>query len=168
LLQITRQRKGRAQIAALKADLEVRHRERNQLRRELDEAKASLQHAQASEPGIRQDDTGTSDIEDTAWSEEGIFAVQPFRMPVLGRLFAESLAKIPDPVRRKAVKLFGQLAAGEESAFRGCCLLVRGRTLLRQRVGREYRLLCRMSDDRLEALVLIHRRDLERTIAGLV
>jgi len=57
--------------------------------------------------------------------------------------------------------------AGGETAFRGTRRLRLDRALYRQRVGREHRLTFRVHAQELEAVDLVPRKDLERTIREL-
>ena len=79
-----------------------------------------------------------------------------FRVPVFSKRIRSSAHGVPDPVRRRAVILTSRIAAGDETAFRGTRRLRLDRDLYRQRVGRE-----------LEAVDLVPRKDLERTIREL-
>jgi hypothetical protein len=65
------------------------------------------------------------------------------------------------------VVLASRIAAGDELALRGTKRLERDRELLRQRVGREHRLIFRLHEQELEAVDLVPRKDLERTIREL-
>jgi hypothetical protein len=94
--------------------------------------------------------------------------VQALRLPEFSRRFREQLPALPPAVSRSAMALIGRLAAGEKAAFAGARRLHADRTLWRQKVGDNHRLLFRMSaPDRLEVLALVNRRDLEKAIKSL-
>ena len=94
-------------------------------------------------------------------------AALAFRIPVFSRRFRASAANLPEPVRRRAVVLASRIAAGDGVALRGTKRLERDRELYRQRVGREHRLIFHLHEQELEAVDLVPRKDLERTIREL-
>ncbi len=65
------------------------------------------------------------------------------------------------------VRLVSRIAAGDHAALRGTRRLAVDRTVWRQRVGRDYRVLFRMTDEELEVLDVVNRQDLERTVRQL-
>ena len=155
-------------VSTLRSELSQRHAERNQLRRQLERTKKRVdaleaEHASAERPPAEDDasdddsDTGTDDAK----------VALSFRVPVFSRKFRSSAEALPDPIRRRAVILTSRIAAGDEAAFRGTRRLRLDRDLYRQRVGREHRLIFRMHAQELEAVDLVPRKDLERTIREL-
>ena len=92
------------------------------------------------------------------------FAVE---LPAEDAALAEALETLPEAAARKALRLIGQLAAGDDNAFRGTRKLKLHTSLLRQRVGMDHRLLFRIEDRTLVAEAVVNRRDLERTIESL-
>jgi hypothetical protein len=157
----------RAQLAALKAELKQRHLERNQIRRDLLNAREELevlrrQRIDSEGAGSRQEQA-----EDALLLPEEEYGTQPVRLPVFQSGFSERLSRLPDGVSRVALRLIGSLAAGEVSAFRGAQRLKINRGVWRQKVGSSYRLLFRLGDESLEVVALIHRQDFERFIKSL-
>jgi hypothetical protein len=65
------------------------------------------------------------------------------------------------------VTVASRIAAGDENAFRGTRRLKVSRDLFRQRIGRDHRLIFRMSPGELEAVDVVPRKELERTIREL-
>jgi hypothetical protein len=157
----------RAQLAALKAELKQRHLERNQIRRDLLNAREELevlrrQRIDSEGAGSRQEQA-----EDALLLPEEEYGTQPVRLPVFQSGFSERLSRLPDGVSRVALRLIGSLAAGEVSAFRGAQRLKINRGVWRQKVGSSYRLLFRLGDESLEVVALVHRQDFERFIKSL-
>jgi len=119
--------------------------------------------ASAERPPAEDD---ASDHDSDAEPDDANVALS-FRIPVFSRKFRSSAEALPDPIRRRAVILTSRIAAGDETAFRGTRRLRLDRDLYRQRVGREQRLIFRMHAQELEAVDLVPRKDLERTIREL-
>ncbi len=144
------------------------HNERNQVRRDLEkkeqenrilrEKVATAQAGAAREAGQE---------EDRFLLPEESMGIQPVRIPDFPRKFVETMATLPERVRRSAMLLVGKLAAGEAAAFTGMKKLRTTQEILRQRVGEDYRLLFRLKPNILEVINLINRKDLERTIKSL-
>lgn len=161
-------RELRSKVEILREELKQRHQERNELRRELQNTQADLaqvreQKASSGEPPASQDPE-----EDRLFGESAAAEVQALRLPEFSRRFREQLPALPPAVSRSAMALIGRLAAGEKAAFAGARRLHADRTLWRQKVGDNHRLLFRMSGpDRLEVLALVNRRDLEKAIKSL-
>jgi hypothetical protein len=65
------------------------------------------------------------------------------------------------------VILASRIASGDEAALRGTKRLRLDRELYRQRVGREHRMIFRLHERELEAIDLVPRKDLERTLREL-
>ena len=79
------------------------------------------------------------------------------------RNFHERLKEFPRHVARGALVILGRLA-GEAAAFGGAKRLKSAPTVVRQRVGIDFRLLFRLLPDRIQVIDLIPRQDLERKI----
>jgi hypothetical protein len=156
-------------VSALKSELSQRHSERNQLRRQLERARQRLDalEAERSSAGRAggEDDEHEREDED-AEPGEAVGALA-FRIPVFSRRFRASAANLPESVRRRAVVLASRIAAGDEVALRGTKRLERDREPVRQRIGREHRMIFRLHEQELEAVDLVPRKDLERTIREL-
>jgi hypothetical protein len=158
-------------VSALKSQLSQRHSERNQLRRQLERERNRidvLEAARSSPPRPDAEGAGQDEEDDDAAAEPADTGVAlAFRLPVFSRRFRASLEGLPDPVRRRAVILASRIASGDEVALRGTKRLRLDRELYRQRVGREHRMIFRLHERELEALDLVPRKDLERTIREL-
>ena len=155
-------------VSTLRNELSQRHAERNQLRRQLERTRKHVdaleaERANAERPPAEDD---VSDYDSEAEPDDANVALS-FRIPVFSRRFRSSSEALSDPIRRRAVILTSRIAAGDENAFRGTRRLRRDRDLYRQRVGREHRLIFRMHAQELEAVDLVPRKDLERTIREL-
>jgi hypothetical protein len=156
-------------VSALKSELSQRHSERNQLRRQLERERKRIDaiEAERSSSGrARGEDEAREPEDDDAEPGDAVVALA-FRIPVFSRRFRASAESLPESVRRRAVVLASRIAAGDEVALRGTKRLERDRELFRQRVGREHRMLFRLHEQELEAVDLVPRKDLERTIREL-
>lgn len=154
-------------VARMKGELNQRHAERNQLKRQLEreqkradlleaERRSSMDTAPEAEA---EDEPGAPELEASG--------PLPFRFPVLTKRFRASLQHMPDVTKRRTVILVGRIAAGDQAAIRGTIRLEVDRTIWRRRVGRDYRMLFRLTDDELEVLDIVHRQGLERTVREL-
>jgi hypothetical protein len=152
-------------MARLRSELTQRHAERNQLRRQLELAQRRVDALEAERGGAEPPPAEAGDGPEAEPLDPDVLL--SFRVPVFSRRFRSSAEAVPDPVRRRAVIVASRIAAGDASAFRGSRRLERDRELYRQRVGREHRLLFRLGADQLEAIDLVPRKDLERTIREL-
>ncbi len=74
----------------------------------------------------------------------------------------------PRHVARSAMTMLGRLASGEPAAFVGAVRLKACPSVMRHRIGIDWRLLFRLLPDRVDAVDLIPRQDLERRIKTLV
>jgi uncharacterized coiled-coil protein SlyX len=157
--------KLKERVTALRSELSQRHAERNQLRRQLERATRRVDALEAERAGATRPPADDDDGADAEPIPPGV--ALSFRVPVFGRRFRASAETLPDPVRRRAVVLASRIAAGDEAAFRGTKRLRLHRDLYRQRVGRDHRLIFRIHAQELEALDLVPRKDLERTIREL-
>lgn len=111
-----------------------RHRERNQLRGELNAAPERLEELRRKEAGAAAAEEGES-TEESLLDEAGPTGIQPVRVPEFSRKFRESLEELPPRAVRQAMSLIGRLAAGEGGAFVGIKRLKANREIVRQRVG---------------------------------
>jgi hypothetical protein len=156
-------------VSALKSELSQRHSERNQLRRQLERERKRIDALEAERSSAGR--AGGADHEHEPEGEDAepgdAVVALAFRIPVFSRRFRASAARLPEPVRQRAVVLASRIAAGDEVALRGTKRLERDRELFRQRVGREHRLIFRLHEQELEAVDLVPRKDLERTIREL-
>ena len=83
------------------------------------------------------------------------------RLPEYGETFRRSLEKFDNRIVANAITLAGKIAAADPHAWRGVRKL-RGRPdTLRQKVGRNHRLLFKATSDSIVMVDLIDRRDLD-------
>ena len=160
----------RQKMEGLKSALKARHQERNDLRRELEKAHEDLEalrQAASSSPGHNEDEAPEDREEDWLLPAEPTVN-QPLRVIEFPRQFLESLASLPKSVGRGTMTMLGRLAAGEPAAFVGAVKLKACPSVMRQRIGIDFRLLFRLLPDRVQVVDLIPRQDLERKIKTLV
>ena len=154
-------------VARLKGELNQRHAERNQLKRQLEreQKRADLLEAErrsstdAPSEGEAEDEPDAPELEASG--------PIPFRFPVLTKRFRTSLQHMPESTKRRTVVLVSRIAAGDQAAFRGTRRLEVDRTLWRRRVGRDYRMLFRLTDEELEVLDIVPRQGFERAVREL-
>jgi hypothetical protein len=155
----------RRRVKTMREQLVARHNERNALRRQLralEEAPSPPQEEGAHAPPLPSEPD-----DETTWIEDDSPATHGLRIPTFAPGFAASLESRPDPAARAALALVGQLAAGTHAAFRGARRLRQRRSIWRQKVGRDHRLLFRLEGDELEVLALVHRQDLDTALRKL-
>jgi hypothetical protein len=160
-------RQLREKAKHLQSDLKERHNERNALLRRLETIQARfdslVEHTLASQ------NAGESGAED----EEALLLPQeaeenhPLRLLEFPRNFLERLSEFPHHVGRGALAVLGRLAGGDPAAFSSAKRLKSAPTIMRQRVGIDFRLLFRLLPDRIQVIDLIPRQDLERKIKTL-
>ncbi len=156
-------RRLRTKIEGLKGEVAEGAAQRAQLRHELarsaDERSRNARAAAPPEP----DEPLTDDAEGDAVES------RPRRIliPHYATAASRSLAAVPARVAADALQEAARLAGGDAHAWGGAKHMRRAHDVLSVRIGRAWRLLFRLSDDRLEVLDLIHRRDLDNTIARM-
>jgi len=158
----------RQRIDHLKEELNLRHNERNQLRRDLQKVTQELETVR--EQAARRAQTPApepSEDEGAAFQEVAFDSNQPVRIPEYSKRFNDALLSVPRPVARTTMVLIGRLAAGQPAAFTGLKKLESNPQVLRQRVGADYRLLFRFTPQALQVLALVNRRDLDRQLRNL-
>ncbi len=158
-------------VARLKGELNQRHGERNQLKRQLEREQKRADSLEA-ERRSSANTTSEGQAEGQADDEPGAPELEtsgslPFRFPVLSKRFRNSLEHMPDVTKRRTVVLLSRIAAGDQAAIRGTRRLEADRTIWRRRVGRDYRMLFRLTDDELQVLDIVHRQGLERAVREL-
>ena len=156
----------RERVSRLRGELSQRHTERNQLRRQLERTLKRVGALEAERENVEK----PPEIEADEDSDASLFdapVTLSFRIPVFTKRFRSSAEAVPDPIRRRAVVVTSRIAAADENAFRGTRRLKADRDLYRQRIGREHRLIFRLHADELEAVDLVARKQLERTIREL-
>ena len=159
----------RGKVEGLKAALKERHNERNELRRELQKAHANLEELRQQPPPVVQGGNGRdTDHEEDLLLPQDAPETQPLRVIEFPKHFQDSLASLPRSVGRGTLTMLGRLAAGEPAAFVGAVRLKACPTIMRHRIGIDFRLLFRLLPDRVLVVDLIPRQDLERRIKTLV
>jgi hypothetical protein len=157
-------RELRSRVEQLKSELKDRHRERNALRRELEEAREQMAELQAHEDEEEADAPETEDDDEV---EMDATVAARIRVPVLPHGFSARLREVPDATARAALVKLGELCAGFDVAFREVRPLRGFEGTWRAKVGRSYRLLFRPHEDTLEVIELLHRQDLEKRLFRL-
>jgi hypothetical protein len=156
-------RELRSKVKRLESDLKERHNERNELERRLERMQARAdtlaEHEQAGRSRSPEADT-----EEELMLPEEAESQHPLRLIEFPRNFQERLKEFPRHVARGALVILGRLAAGDAAAFGGAKRLKSAPTVVRQRVGIDFRLLFRLLPDRIQVIDLIPRQDLERKI----
>ena len=156
-------------LAQLKGELKDRHNEKNALNKDQVDTRQKLaQLIQRDTEAQSKADHEDKDTENALFDREVHFVRQPVRIPVFPRGFFECLKAFPASVARSALRLTGALAAGDDNAFSGSRRLRRNRTVIRQRVGINFRLLFKINEPYIEIIDLINRQDLETKIKALV
>ena len=155
----------REKVESLKAALKQRHLERNELRRELQKTQSDLEELRQTSTNKQEENN--HDPEDELLMPEEALGTQPVRLMEFPHGFLQKLTSIPKPVARAAITMSGRLAAGEPSAFVGAVRLKACPTIMRLRLGIDFRLLFKLLPDRLLVVELIPRQDLERRIKTL-
>ncbi len=155
----------RQRINQLKSALNAVHSEKHDLLAELREARRAAEVTKTARLAPPPPASEEGDTEDDLLPFAD-HAGQPVRLPVFSAAFRKALAKLPQEVAGPALRLVGQLAAGDPAAFQGVCFLKQTHEQFRARVGRSHRLLFKLQAEEIEFLNLIHRRDLERTLKG--
>jgi hypothetical protein len=162
-------RQLREKVKHLESDLKERHNERNVLQRRLEKMQARFDSLLEQSQANRAESSGDDEIE----REEELLQAQeteenhPLRLIEFPRSFLERLGEFPHHVARSAMAVLGRLAGGDPGAFSGAKRLKSAPTVVRQRVGIDFRLLFRLLPDRIQVIDLIPRQDLERKIKTL-
>ena len=155
----------RRKVAELKTALNERHHERNDLRRELQEAHAELETLRENPAPAAE--TAAADREAELLLPQDAVAVHPVRLIEFPKGFQAALAAYPRHVARAAMVMIGRLAAGEPAAFVGALRLKQVPNVMRQRIGSDYRLFFRLHPDHLQVIDLINRKDFDRRLKTL-
>ena len=156
----------RQKVESLKTVLKQHHQERNELRRDLQKAQTDLEELRQNATTQPGDDK--HDPEDDLLMPEEALGTQPVRLVEFPRGFHQKLASIPKSVARSAITMSGRLAAGEPNAFIGAVRLKASPSVMRLRLGIDFRLLFKLLPESLQVVDLIPRQDLERKIKTLV
>ena len=155
-------RQLRDNVKRLESDLKERHNERNALQRRLETIQTRFDSL-AERP--RPESAGGSEAGD----EESLLLPQdaeenhPLRLIEFPRNFLVRLNEFPHHVARGAMAVLeAALAGGDPAAFGGAKRLKSAPTVMRQRIGIDFRLLFRLLSDSIQVIDLIPRQDLER------
>jgi hypothetical protein len=157
----------RRKVDGLKSALKQRHNERNDLRRELQKAHEDLEELQSKSATSAPATTEEADEEESLFLPADENAQQPIRLIDFPKKFEETLNGYPRHVGRAAMVMIGRLAAGEPAAFVGMVKLKACPELLRQRIGSDYRLLFRLTENHVQIVDLINRKDLFKRLKTL-
>ena len=159
-------RELRGKVEALHAALKERHNERNELRRELQQAQADLDTVrQSAAPAAAEE--AEPDHEEELLLPQDAPEVHPVRLIEFPKGFQQTLEFFPRHVASAAIIMVGRLAAGEPAAFVGALRLKQVTDVMRQRIGSDYRLFFRLHPDRLQVIDLINRKDLHHRLKTL-
>ena len=157
-------RELRSKVKQLESDLKERHNERNELERRLERMQARADTLAGHEQAGGSSSPDGADREEELMLPEETESQHPLRLIEFPRNFQERLKEFPRHVARGALVILGRLAAGEAAAFGGAKRLKSAPTVVRQRVGIDFRLLFRLLPERIQVIDLIPRQDLERKI----
>ncbi len=156
----------RSRFEKMKSVLKQTHTERNEFRRELEQAHMELEQLRAQKPPNTERES--PDTEEALLLPPEPASNQPVRMLEFPKKFEEVLRSVPRHIARNTMVTLGQIAGGEPAGFVGARRLNVCEDITRQRIGGDYRLLFRLLPDRVQVVTLINRRELDRTIKSLV
>jgi hypothetical protein len=154
-------RELRSKVKHLESDLKERHSERNELERRLERMQARAETL-AGQEQAGQSRSPEADKEEELMLPEAAESQHPLRLIEFPRNFLERLKEFPRHVARGTLVVLGRLAAGDANAFGDAKRLKSAPTVVRQRIGIDFRLLFRLLPDRIQVIDLIPRQDLER------
>ncbi len=160
----------RQKVESLKADLKERHNERNELRRELEKTQTDLEvlrEKSETRSDTEKEQSAEAEEANLLMPEEAL-GQQPVRLIEFPKKFEERLAALPRHVARNTMKTVGELAAGDAASFVGVVRLKSLPSVMRQRIGSDFRLLFRLLPDRVQVVDLINRKELDRRIKSLL
>jgi len=162
-------RQLRDKVRNLKSDLNQRHTERNELQHRLERMQTRVDSLLELSHNPHWAETQADD--DAAREDELLLPQEaethhPFRRIEFPRNFPERLNDFPHHIARGAMSILGRLAGGDPAAFNGAKCIKGVPTVVRQRVGIDFRLLLRLLPDRIEVIDLIPQ-NLERRIKTL-
>jgi hypothetical protein len=159
-------RELRGKVEALHAALKERHNERNELRRDLQEAQADLDTLRQNAAPAPADEAGHDQEEELLLPQDAP-EVHPVRLIEFPKGFQQTLEFFPRHVARAAMIMVGRLAAGEPAAFVGALRLKQVADVMRQRIGSDYRLFFRLHPGHLQVIDLINRKDFHHRLKTL-
>jgi len=162
-------RQLRDKVKHLESDLKERHNERNALQQQLERIQSRVDSLSERPPSGRSDSAADAEAD----REEDLLLPQeaeenhPIRLIEFPQKFLERLNEFPHHIARGAMGALGRLSGGDPTAFAGAKRLKSVPTVIRQRIGIDFRLLFRLLPDRIQVIDLIPRQDLERRIKTL-
>lgn len=162
---LTRLEELREKTRMLKNNLKLEHEEHARDRDALHAARLELRRLEESAAAAGSVGN-TAEPDDPAENEECLLgeSVEPeqaVRLPEFADSFRGALKNFDARITANAVALTGRLSAGDPHAWRGVRKLKMRPDFLRQKVGRQHRMIFRSKSDALEFVALIDRRDLE-------
>jgi hypothetical protein len=153
----------RTKIAELKGEVAEGAAQRADLRRELARSADERSRIAAAVARDAQDVPAADEAEGEAvgsWPRHVL-------IPQFSTAASRSLADAPARVAADALQAAARLGGGDSNTWSGAKHMHRVQDVLSVRVGRPWRLLFRVGEDRLEILDLVPRRDLDHAIARL-
>ncbi len=159
-------RELREKVISLHHALKERHNERNELRRELQQAQTDLDTLRQSTAPAPTDEADHNQEEELLLPQD-VPEVHPVRLIEFPKGFQQILEFFPRHVARATIIMIGRLAAGEPAAFVGALRLKQVVNVMRQRIGSDYRLFFRLHPDHLQVIDLINRKDFHNRLKTL-
>jgi hypothetical protein len=157
----------REKVKYLETNLKETHNERNELQRRLEKMHTTVEAFRSSAVSNVGNGDSDTDHEDDLLMLQDAETNHPLRLIEFPSKFQDRLNEFPHHVARGAMVMLGRLAGGDAAAFSGAKRLKSAPTVVRQRIGIDFRLLFRLLPDRIQVVDLITRQDLERRIKTL-
>jgi SEC-C motif-containing protein len=157
----------REKVKYLETNLKETHSERNELQRRLEKMQTTVEAFRAPASSVAGNNDADVDHEDDLLLPQDAEGNHPLRLIEFPRNFQDRLNEFPHHVARGAMVMLGRLAGGDAAAFSGAKRLKSAPTIVRQRIGIDFRLLFRLLPDRIQVVDLITRQELERRIKTL-
>ena len=152
----------------LKQRLVGQHAELREMRRELERAEREGRGRRTA-TSIEGPPQGAPAAGDPIDSDppEGEVAPRAPQVPVYADRLAGDLSSVPRQIAAQALRLAAGLAAADGQVWSGVKRQRSRRELFTLRVGLHHRLICSSGPKGLTVAALIHRKELERTLARL-
>ncbi len=165
----------RSRVAELEAERQRLRNKIGELKGEIAEGtaqRAELRHKLAAASDAKRNASPAADVderrvdEDTDDAVGDAVATHPRRIlvPHFAPAATRALGQIPHRIAADALREVSSLAAGDVQTWNGAKHMKRAHDVLSVRVGRSYRLLFRVAEERLEVVDVIHRSELDETI----
>jgi hypothetical protein len=155
----------RSKIGELKGEISSGVAQRAELRRELAETADALRRENRASGA--EEDADEQDGVDEAEGESAATRPRKILVPHYSPAASRSLSDFPMRVATDALRMTALLAAGDAHAWSGVKHMHGAHDVLSIRIGRPYRVLFRIADDRLDILDVILRRDLDAALLRL-